>query len=100
MMGSVGHRTLTWVARAMIVQSVLMTTALGGTFYVDGARPTDAGDGRTQATAKKFIASGISLLSASGGDTLVIRDGTYATADDRITAGKRPSAPTGLRVGP
>ncbi|MCX7927258.1 MAG: hypothetical protein N2606_03890, partial [Candidatus Omnitrophica bacterium] len=43
------------------------------TYYVDGSRVNDLGDGTSWSTAKKYIKSGIALMR--GGDTLIIRDG-------------------------
>ncbi|MFH0731978.1 MAG: PKD domain-containing protein [Candidatus Omnitrophota bacterium] len=45
------------------------------TWYVDGAMENDSGNGKSWETAKKYIGSGIGLMS--GGDTLLIADGTY-----------------------
>ena len=52
----------------------LATVSLATTYYVDGARPDDSGNGKTWDTAKKTISSGITLLNA--GDTLEISGGT------------------------
>jgi len=45
------------------------------TYYVDASRPNDTGNGLTLATAKKTINAGINLMS--GGDTLLVKAGTY-----------------------
>jgi len=55
------------------------------TYYVDAARPDDAGDGTSWNTAKQSITAGISLLLA--GDTLKIRSGTYNEAFFITTSG-------------
>lgn len=57
--------------------------ATGRTFYVDTSAASDAGTG-SATSPKKFIGSGLALLSAAGGDTLVIRPGTYGDARDAI----------------
>jgi hypothetical protein len=60
------------------------------THYVDGAAINDNGDG-TISSPKKYISSGIALMS--GGDTLIIADGTYTGANNMIehwSAASRP----------
>ena len=52
------------------------------TYYVDGAHADDTENGRSWANAKKYISSGVSLMS--GGDILYIKDGTYQGAANRI----------------
>ena len=56
--------------------------AFSATYYVDGSRSNDSGDGTAWATAKKYIYSGIQLMN--GGDTLIIKDGVYTSDNDRI----------------
>ena len=58
--------------------------AMGKTYYVDSAVQNDAGNG-SQASPKKFLTSGMALMSVNGGDTLVLADGTYSTLQDAIT---------------
>lgn len=53
------------------------------TYYVDGSRADDSGNG-TLAAPKKFIASGMALLSPLGGDVLQIAAGSYSGTDNRI----------------
>lgn len=55
------------------------------TYYVDGSASNDSGSG-SQSSPKKYIGSGISLLSSSGGDTLIIQAGTYSNANDGVTS--------------
>lgn len=55
-----------------------LSVTYSATYYVDGSMLDDKGDGKSWATAKKFIASGISLMSK--GDTLRIKSGTYNEA--------------------
>jgi hypothetical protein len=57
--------------------------ARANTYYVDAAVSNDSGNG-SQAQPKKFIASGMALLSSSGGDTLIVAPGTYAGANNAI----------------
>ncbi|HAM36342.1 MAG TPA: hypothetical protein DCP85_10510, partial [Elusimicrobia bacterium] len=53
----------------------------GNTYYVDASAANDSGNG-SSSSPKKYIASGISLLSS--GDTLIIKDGTYTGANNMI----------------
>ncbi|MCK9428863.1 MAG: hypothetical protein M0R17_02480 [Candidatus Omnitrophica bacterium] len=52
-------------------------------YYVDNAAANDAGTGAV-GSPKKYIPSGIALLSASGGDTVVVKDGTYSGTSNLI----------------
>jgi hypothetical protein len=54
------------------------------TYYVDAAALDDSGSG-SQASPKKFIPSGIALLSPSGGDVLIIRNGAYSGPSNEIS---------------
>lgn len=65
--------------------------AMGPTIYVDAAAANDSGTG-TAANPKKFIPSGIALLPAAGGGTVVIRAGTYAGAPNALTVLKAGTA--------
>lgn len=58
------------------------------TYYVDGSMTDDSGNGTSWADAKKYITSGIGIMT--GGDTLIIRDGVY-TGNSNILS----SAPSG-----
>lgn len=51
----------------------------GNAIWVDIAAANDSGTG-TQASPKKFINSGVALLSIGGSGTVVIKDGTYTAA--------------------
>lgn len=53
-------------------------------YYVDSARPDDTGNGLTPATAKKYITSGMALMTGQTGKILQIQNGTYAHANDLI----------------
>jgi hypothetical protein len=80
MMGA-DRRGSIWVCAAAAAAALAWAApAWATTYYVDAARPDDSGSGLTAETAKRYIASGIALMV--GGDTLVIRDGTYANAAD------------------
>lgn len=72
---SVPFAVLLWV-------TVLPVSA--ATFYVDAAAPNDTADGRSSSNAKKYIRSGMALMSTSGGDTLIIANGVYSNALDAI----------------
>lgn len=54
-------------------------------YYVDAAAANDSGDGSI-GSPKKYIGSGIGLLSSSGGDTLIIVSGTYSNTNDKIVS--------------
>ncbi|MBI4846006.1 MAG: hypothetical protein HY810_05990 [Candidatus Omnitrophica bacterium] len=59
----------------------LSTTAFAATYYVDSNAANDSGIG-SSLNPKKYIYSGILLMSS--GDTLIIKDGTYTSNNDRI----------------
>lgn len=61
---------------------LLPNAALAATYYVDASRSNDSGSGTAWETAKKTISAGIALMA--GGDTLVIRSGTYSGDSNRI----------------
>ncbi len=61
-----------------------MTAAIGKTIFVDAAAANDAGNG-TPAKPKKILASGMAMMSAMGGDTLILASGTYSAPGDAIT---------------
>ncbi|MBU1043281.1 MAG: hypothetical protein KJ915_02645 [Candidatus Omnitrophica bacterium] len=54
------------------------------TYYVDGSVANDFGNGSIS-SPKKYLQSGISLMS--GGDTLIIRDGTYTQSLTGVPSG-------------
>ncbi|MEA1924432.1 MAG: hypothetical protein U9M95_01030 [Candidatus Altiarchaeota archaeon] len=64
-------------------------SAKAADYYVDGSVVDDSGDGASWATAKKYMHSGLALMS--GGDTLIIADGNYSGADNMMGAGTIPS---------
>ncbi len=55
----------------------------GTTYYVDANASSDSGDG-SAARPKKYIGSGAALMSTSGGDTLIVKAGTYNNGKDAI----------------
>lgn len=61
--------------------------AYSATYYVDGSASDDTGDG-SYGSPKKYIQSGIGLMS--GGDTLIIADGTYTGSTNMISSSNRP----------
>jgi hypothetical protein len=68
----------------------LSQASFATTYYVDASAAADTGSG-TQAAPKKYIQSGVALMSSNGGDEVVIAPGTYSNAKDAIvnpTAGK------------
>jgi hypothetical protein len=62
----------------------LVNSSEAATYYVDASVADDAGNG-SSGSPKKYIGSGLALLSSSGGDLLVVRNGTYSTTNDRMT---------------
>lgn len=59
--------------------------SFSATYYVDNAAANDSGNGSI-GSPKKYIPSGIALMSASGGDTLIIKNGTYSGSSNNITS--------------
>ncbi len=58
--------------------------ALADIYYVDTNIKNDRGDG-SEAKPKKYIQSGITLMSEKGGDTLILKDGTYSHKNDDMS---------------
>ncbi len=48
------------------------------TYWVDGTRPDDSGNGETYAAAKQTVAAGLALLAAKGDILNIVNSGTYA----------------------
>lgn len=69
----------------MLLAVALPAASPAATWYVDGAAPNDSGAGDA-AHPKKYIPSGIALMSSAGGDTLIVRAGTYSGSANAITA--------------
>jgi hypothetical protein len=55
---------------------------------VDASAPNDNGIG-SRASPKKFLTSGVRLMSPRGGDTLILAAGTYSGAENSITRSTR-----------
>jgi hypothetical protein len=62
----------------------LVNSSEAATYYVDASAANNAGNG-SSGSPKKYIGSGLALLSSSGVDLLVVRNGTYSTTNDRMT---------------
>jgi len=76
---------------------VMFSTPLAinaATYYVNASASGDSGSG-SQSSPKKYITSGLNLLSSSGGDTLIIMPGTYSHANDAITSSSIPNGQAG-----
>ncbi len=65
------------VALAPFVLLWAHSSVHAASIYVDANAPDDAGNG-SSSQPKKSIGSGALLMSRSGGDTLIVRAGTYA----------------------
>ena len=63
------------------------------TYYVDASRPDDTGNGLSLATAKKTLNAAVNLMA--GGDTLLVKAGTY---NERLNTNSIPSG-TGFPTG-
>ena len=70
-------------ATATCVVTFADPEADGITYYVDASAANDGGDG-SAGNPKKYIQSGAALMSPFGGDTLIIKPGTYSNASDRV----------------
>jgi hypothetical protein len=77
-------RFLGAVLFSLLVMASLVDAAK---YYVDNSAADDAGNGSI-GSPKKYIPSGIALMSASGGDSCIIIDGTYSGASNDITTFK------------
>lgn len=69
---------------------------VGQTYYVDANAANDNGTG-SAGSPKKYIGSGMALMSLNGGDTLIVRPGVYGNALDAVTGG-RPGKPGAWNV--
>ncbi len=65
-----------WPTWTKSVPTVAPSTS-GKTYYVDGTNGSDSNAGTTVATAFKTIAKSVSVVSQSGGDTVLIKGGLY-----------------------
>jgi len=66
----------------------LVPSASCATYYVDASAPNDNGAG-SRTSPKKYLTSGIALMSQEGGDTLILASGRYAGAKNSITPSTR-----------
>ena len=85
-----GARATAAVVKPRIVSRPLPANpaaTVGKTYYVDANAANDAGAG-TAISPKKYISSGMALLSSNGGDTLIVRPGVYANVLDAVGDGK------------
>jgi len=65
---------------------ILATTSVySATYYVDTNSPNDNGAG-SSSDPVKYIGTGISMMSSSGGDTLIIKNGTYSSSQDSMSS--------------
>jgi hypothetical protein len=79
-----------FLCTALLAGLALSQASFATTYYVDTNAAADSGSG-TQASPKKYIQSGVALMSGNGGDEVVIAPGTYSNAKDAVvnpTAGK------------
>ncbi|TAN62069.1 tandem-95 repeat protein, partial [bacterium] len=73
-------KILAFTAASIISILGLCPASYAATYYVDASAASDSGSG-SQASPKKYIKSGIALMT--GGDTLIIKDGVY-TGDNNM----------------
>jgi len=64
-----------------VIFNLVYISSFAATYYVNGSAANDSGTG-AENNPKKYITSGIKLMS--GGDTLIIEDGTYTGANNMI----------------
>jgi len=69
-------------ALAVLVALPLSNAGAAGSFYVDAARPDDAGDGESWATAKQTIQAAVDL--AGNGDTVWVTNGVYVLTEEIV----------------
>jgi hypothetical protein len=82
------RKTHSAIVNSSIAVVLLLVMSSGATVvYVDGAASNDAGDGSI-GSPKKYIPSAINLMSTSGGDTVIVKDGTYSGSSNDITSFK------------
>jgi len=67
-----------------IILLLSATPMLAATYYVDANAPDNSGDG-SSLNPVKYINAGLGLMSSAGGDTLVLKDGTYSNSQDLMT---------------
>ncbi|HET9863190.1 MAG TPA: hypothetical protein VFP37_07085 [Steroidobacteraceae bacterium] len=80
------------VLTAALLTGLSAQASMAATYYVDGSVAADTGNG-SRASPRKYIQSGIALMSRGGGDTLIIAPGVYSNRRDAI------SSPTNGKAG-
>ena len=80
------------IPTAALLASLFAQASSAATYYVDASAASNSGNG-SQSSPKKYIQSGVSLMSSRGGDTLIIAPGTYSNTRDSI------SSPPGGKAG-
>ncbi|HED35075.1 MAG TPA: hypothetical protein ENJ08_12830 [Gammaproteobacteria bacterium] len=90
------HSLQNIICRLSLVFVMFFTplASFAATYYVSASASGDSGSG-TLSSPKKYITSGLALMSSSGGDTLVVMPGTYADANDRILSSSVPNGQPG-----
>ena len=87
--------------RAIAAWAVLVIGASGSahaaTYYVNAAAANDSGSG-SLSSPKKYISSGVALMSTTGGDILIIASGTYGNALGSAHAFSFTTAPASSNV--
>ncbi len=76
---------------AALAIAALAAPVYGATYYVNASAADDSGSG-SQSAPKKYISSGIALMSSSGGDVLTIMPGTYSNTKDSVNSPKAGTA--------
>lgn len=79
------------VAAVTVLVMGASRSAHAATYYVNAAAANDSGSG-SLSSPKKYISSGIALMSTTGGDILIIASGTYGNALDTITSVRNGTA--------
>jgi len=78
-------KNIAYKVSLFVLVLIASSSIQAATYYVDVSVADDNGDG-SQATPKKYIGSGLGLMSSAGGDTVIIMPGTYANANDKINS--------------
>src|SRR5678816_2631557 len=73
------------IPTAALLASLFAQASSAATYYVDASAASNSGNG-SQSSPKKYIQSGVSLMSSRGGDTLIIAPGTYSNTRDSISS--------------
>jgi hypothetical protein len=81
----IGKNQLTKIFLLSIFLIFLGSQTFAATYYVDASAANDSGMGAI-GSPKKYIPSGIKLMSSNGGDVLIIKSGTYSGASNNLTS--------------